>query len=218
MRDFNVNYDNLANQLIADYSNHINNVGCIQLIDKPKRINQSTGTGTIIDHIYTNTNFSNLITPIVLCEDISAHLPVYAELRCMPKKNVIKRPFVRKFTREKIYSFLVDLSNKIETTEMRGNNDLSKLLSIMNNLTNQHFPQKMLSRRQYNKLKNPWITPDLLTIIKNKNKLYASYLKNKTPEILKEYKQLRKNAKNTTDTWKYINQLLRKRKPNPILP
>jgi len=61
--------------------------------------------------------------------------------------------------------------------------------------------------------------------------MYARYLKNKTPEILKEYKQLRnkvthlkenakysyyknlfQNAKNTTDTWKYINQLLRKRK------
>ena len=77
----------------------------------------------------------------------------------------------------------------------------------------------MLSRRQYVVAMNPWITPDILTAIKHKNKLYPKYVKSKCPVILKEYKMCRnavthtktkakqkyfehlfKNARNTSDT------------------
>ena len=44
-------------------------------------------------------------------------------------------------------------------------------------MTNQFFPKKRLSRKQYKVAKHPWITPEILTAIKNKDKLYAKYLK-----------------------------------------
>ena len=95
----------------------------------------------------------------------------------------------------------------------------------------------MQSRRQYKVSKHPWITPDILTAIKYKNKLYSKYLKSKSPDLYYEYKKCRnkvshvkakgkqkhfenlfKDARDTADTWKYINQLLKKTKSKTTLP
>ena len=96
----------------------------------------------------------------------------------------------------------------------------------------------MQSRRQYKVSNHPWITPDILTAIKHKNKLYSKYLKSKSPELYHEYKKCRnklihvkakakkkqhfnnlfRDARDTADTWKCINQLLRKTKPKTTLP
>ena len=104
-------------------------------------------------------------------------------------------------------------------------------------LISQHFPKKMQSRRQYKVSKHPWLTPDILPVINHKNKLYSKYLKSKSPELYHEYKKCRnkvtqvkakakqkhfenlfKDARDTADTWKCINQLLRKTKPKTTLP
>ena len=95
----------------------------------------------------------------------------------------------------------------------------------------------MQSRRQYKVSKHTWITPDIVTFIKHKNKLYSKYLKNKSPELYHKYKKCRnqlthvkanakqkhfenlfKDACDTADTWKCINQLLKKTKPKTALP
>ena len=107
----------------------------------------------------------------------------------------------------------------------------------MSDLNNHYFPLKKMSRRQHKISKNSWIIQDILTSIKNKNKLYAKYLKNKSLEVLSKYKKYRnklthvketakhscfkylfQNAKKATDTWKHINELLKKTKPKSTLP
>ena len=52
--DFNIHYDKI-NKLsdITDYANHVQSVGCKQLIDKPTRIFESCSSS--IDHIYINS-------------------------------------------------------------------------------------------------------------------------------------------------------------------
>ena len=120
---------------------------------------------------------------------------------------------------------------------MLRSNDLEKLPNLISGLTNQHFPKKIQSRRRYKMAKNPWISPDILALIKCKNKLYAKYLKNRDPSIFNEYKKCKnkithikrkakqeyfanlfRNASNSSDIWIYINLLLRKRKRKPTLP
>ena len=54
-------------------------------------------------------------------------------------------------------------------------NNLEKLCNLIGDLTNQHFPAKTQSRRQYKTAKCPWITPDIFALIKYKNKLYSKY-------------------------------------------
>ena len=107
----------------------------------------------------------------------------------------------------------------------------------MNELTNACFPKRMLSRRQFKTSKNPWITPGILTSIKHKNRLYAKFLKNKSPTAHTDYKKyrnklthLKEAAKkiyyqklllgpgNPSNTWKNINQFLRKNKPKSTVP
>ena len=49
----------------------------------------------------------------------------------------------------------------------------------------------MQSCRHYKVSKHPWITPDILTAMKHKNKLYFKHLKSKSPELYHEYKKCR---------------------------
>ena len=120
---------------------------------------------------------------------------------------------------------------------MLNNCDVNILLTILSDLTNQFFPKKRLSRKQYKVAKNPWITPEILTAIKNKDKLYAKYLKERTPVSFTNYKKCRnqlthakikakqnffenlfRETKNPSDIWKHINKFLRKQKSSSAMP
>ena len=120
---------------------------------------------------------------------------------------------------------------------MQHNCDLNSLIKILSDLTNSCCPKKMLCRKQFKISKNPWITSGILTSIRHKNKLYTKYIKSKSPTLFEEFKKYRnrlthlkeaakrnyfhdlfKNSKNSSDTWKCINQLLRKTKPKTTVP
>ena len=109
---------------------------------------------------------------------------------------------------------------------------LNNIIALMSDLTNHHFLKKMLSRKQYRTSQNPWIIPELLASIIQKNKLYVNYMKSKCPKQLAIYKKLRNkvthekeaakrayfdnlfnHANNSAETWNLINQLLHKSKP-----
>ena len=178
------------------------------------------------------------VSLFILQEDISDHLPACIKYQCNFNRNT-KRPHYRKITQEGLEFFLEHLNNKLSTPEWLypSNYNLDKLLNLLNDLIPQHFPKKMQSGRQYKVSKHPWIIPDILTAIKHKNKLYSKYLKSKSPELYHEYKKCRnklthvkakakqkhfknlfKDTRDTADTWKCINQLLRKTKPETTLP
>ena len=77
--DSNIHYDKI-NKLsgITDYVNHVQSVGCIQLIDKPTRM--SASCSSIIDHIYTNSAHTSQVTPTITYDDISDHMSICAEI------------------------------------------------------------------------------------------------------------------------------------------
>ena len=103
---------------------------------------------------------------------------------------------------------------------------------IMLHITNQHFLQKFLSRKQYKISKKKRISCGILKLIKQKNKLHCKYLKIKVLLFLLWYKKPRNRVThekeaaktnyfenlfseangNTHETWKVINTLLRKPK------
>ena len=233
--DFNIHYDNInKSSNITDYANHVQSVGGMQLIDKPTRISKTCDS--IIDHIYTNSAHINHVTPTIICDDISDHFPICAVYKCKPKKTSRSRPYVRRMTREKIDRFLEDLYNSLYSL-MENESNLNSIITLMCDLTNHHFPKKMLSRKQYKTSKSPWITSELLALIKHKNKLYDKYMKNKCPKQLAIYKKLRNkvthekeaakrayfddlfgHASNSAETWNLINQLLHKCKPKAETP
>ena len=90
--DFNIHYDKINKmQNIMDYANHVQSVGCIQLIDKPTRISKTCDS--IIDHIYTNLAFINRVTTSII-QDISDHLPISMEFKCKLPTALSSRPLL----------------------------------------------------------------------------------------------------------------------------
>ena len=90
----------------------------------------------------------------------------------------------------------------------------------MSDLTNHYFSLKKISRRQCKIFKNPWITRCILTSIKNKNKLHAKYLKNKSPELLSKYKKYRNKLTDVKERAKrsyFENSFQNARKSNGCL-
>ena len=133
--------------------------------------------------------------------------------------------------------FLEDLDQSLRNFTYCNNIDLNPIISLINELTDRHFPKKRLSRQQYKTSKNPWITSKILASIKQNNKLYTTYIKTKCPLSLANYKKIRNkvthdkevakkayfenlfnNTSNSTDTWKLINRPLRKHAPKAEMP
>ena len=74
---------------------------------------------------------------------------------------------------------------------MLNNCDANILLTILSGLTNQFFPKKRLSRKQYKVAKNPWIKPEILTVIKTKICYMQNILK-KEPQFLLPLQKMQK--------------------------
>ena len=93
MGDFNIHYDKIdTSKTIEDYANHINSVGCVQLINKPTRI--CATCSSTIDHAYINSTCASNVSTLILQEDISDHLPLCVKYRCIPSIKTSQRPYI----------------------------------------------------------------------------------------------------------------------------
>ena len=102
--NLNIHYDKMDTpKHIADYINHINCIGCLQLIDKPTRI--CTTCSSIIDHVYINATFASDVSTVILQEDVSDHLPLCVKYCCAPTIKTSQRPYIRRITQESIEPF-----------------------------------------------------------------------------------------------------------------
>ena len=220
---------------IKNYFNHINSLGCTQLINKPTRITESSETLT--NHIYTNVTMLSQIIPSITTYDISDYLPVLAQIKLSLKEKHVQRPLVRIIKRENIDSFLADLELLVNTQETKCSNSMQVLIDIMQNLVDTHFPKMVMSRKQYKSSKKTRITKGILTLIKHQNKLFLKTAKCNCLEPRQTYKNYRKqlshlkekakqnyyhtlfnNSKNPSETWKIMNKILRKKQATTILP
>ena len=75
---------------------------------------------------------------------------------------------------------------------MENNYHLTKLLNTMSEVTNQYFPKKKTSRKQYKIANNPWVTSNIFNAIKSKYELYAKYLKERSLASYSNYKIISK--------------------------
>ena len=140
MGDFNIHCKNINTYSnVADYVNHIQSVGGMQLIDKSTRISKTCGS--IINHIYTNLAHINHVTTTVICDDISNHFPICAAYKCKPNTTSSSRPYVCRITHEKVDMYLEDLYNSLYSS-INNEIKLNNIIALMSNVTNHHFPKK----------------------------------------------------------------------------
>ena len=118
--------------------------------------------------------------------------------------------------------------------------NLSILLGVMIHLSNDYkqifdecFPLKRRSGK--NRIRKPWLTNCLLRSIKTKNKLYMQFIRRADPAKERRYKNYKNNLSrlirvakrpyydkkfeenktNTKQTWKYLNDIINKKKNKP---
>ena len=120
---------------------------------------------------------------------------------------------------------------------MQNNLDFEKLINVMKELVDSHFPLVRQSRKEFKYSHKPWITKGILTSIKTQNRLYKKYLKSKCETNCKTYKMYRNKLTHIkemsksnyyqcrlgesggmSDTWKIINNILRKPSKSFTLP
>ena len=178
-----------SSPVIDNYFNHLRNWGCIQLIDKPTRITQSSNT--VIDHIYTNSSLLNAVEAAVIYHGITNHLPIFANYKSLLRKNKVNWQLIRKLQQDKVEPFLIELERCLKEEFLKRDFGFEHLLGIFTKLTNSFFPKTTPSRNQCRISKNALITKGLLTSSRHKNKLpvYAKYLATKNPDSLSKYKK-----------------------------
>ena len=144
------------------------------------------------DHIYVNDSMLRDIHSSAVIEyDISDHMPTFLSLNVGATKKAPNRPLVRKITEIKRDVFLNELNQKLRYLDMQNNLDFEKLINVMKELVDSHFPLVRQSRKQLKYSHKPWITKGILTSIKTQNRLYKKYLKSKCEINCKTYKMYR---------------------------
>ena len=132
----------------------------------------------------------------VLQYEISDHLPIFGivDISCLTTKNSTVTQ-VRKFRTDKQDSFIDLLKVNCANDQITHNPYFDPNIALSNLITCMHktyhaiFPLEKISRRSRRKYKRPWITAAIIKIIKERNRFFKTYLKNKTASNFELYKK-----------------------------
>ena len=238
MGDFNLDLlKSSSNTRINTFLNNVYANGLTPMINKPTRLTKTTAS--LIDNIFINSYTSNVNAGIIY-SDVSDHLPVFVVLnnaqRCyeyMYDKGKKKRQ-INDNTKK---SFFCKLSSE-EWTDVYRSKDPNVAYEIFFSNFQRHYNESFTFVRSNKKNKNKklWVSLNLLTKIRLKNKLYKRFCCNPTYENEEKYKKIRNKVSSELrkakkmyfyqrfndcksdlkKTWRLINSIFKKRKP--ILP
>lgn len=235
MGDLNIDLmKKYTNSQIFDFINTVASSGFYPIINRPTRVNSRSATN--IDNIYTNVFCSSIISGIFVT-DITDHFPIFYISHFLDRVNNSKSKSFsfRKVTIENCNRLSVDLANA-DWSEVYQENDTERAYDVFYEkfigYYNEHFPVQTKHIKKRKRNRKPWVSLDMLKLIKTKNKLYKNYLKRSIQANYDKYKKLRnmvttrlRRAKrdyyfkkfdsvknNSKKTWTLINEILGKQK------
>ena len=143
-------------------------------------------SASLIDNIFVKlSNGNQVISSHIFVSKLSDHLPL---ITCL---DVLKRPefrpkfvFIQENSPESIQKFVSDVEDKINKTKFYTNYlkdpnaNYSTFEKIISESREKHLPYKRKKFKKYVHKLSPWMTKEILDMIKEKDKLY----KNKTLE------------------------------------
>ena len=189
--DSNINL--LCNSLVGDrYIDTFHSRGFLNHIKVPTRI--TINSCTLIDQIFSNNSTNEGISGVITT-DISDHLPTFIIFDKGKHLNKSRRPKYRRFFHEENLALFENcLSNftwasVIEETTTES--ALSNFLDIWSTAFNQAFPLKEVKVNKSCYKLNDFFTQGLLVSRKTKLSLYSVFLKNRSAENEKAYKNFR---------------------------
>ena len=216
------------NQSISNYTNDIHSHGCLQIVKSPTRISWKS-ENSLIDHIYTNLNESRISTETI-SYDISDHMPniIFTD-HFQLQKPLIEKRIIRDTRNFDINNFTMELNQKLLQTPMNnlsGNEMWNNFEGIFNSTLDNHAPFRLQSRKEAKFNHNPWITKEILKLIKTKQKLFNQAKKDKTKKepykiisnklthIIQQAKKnhfktkILQSKDNLGDLWKTVNSIV----------
>ena len=210
----------------------IYSLGCIPLITNPTRITETSSS--IIDHLYTNNIFhktdSFVILPIL--HNLTDHLPILASsyFKTIDKKS--NSGYFRDTKDFQVDNFVEDLYKNIASINLSDalsvNDYFADFISQFSTTLEIHAPMHKFTRKETKLQTKPWLSKEILTSIRYRNKLYRQCLNEQKPSLWEKYKKYRnkvtrmkeqakkihfqnvisKNKQNTAKLSKTINDLL----------
>lgn len=187
--DFNI--DMMSNSVNAvDFDVLLRSFGFSIVTKLPTRI--TTTSETMLDLFITNIN-NSVVHSGVICCDLSDHMGIYLFSRNkQPRSKHLRTPMVQYITPnalEQFYSEMSRTSWNYVFNETDADAAYEKFLSKFCVVYNRHFPLK--KKRTMKKIRKPWISNELHARIKQKNKLYNTYIASKSAHLFQEFKNYR---------------------------
>lgn len=232
--DHNINllhfeHDNQTNLFLDTMIAH----GFLPVITKPTRVTPTSAT--LIDHSFVRVgrDWQCRIRSGIVVGDISDH---FATLTCLSSNKF--KPVghnenfnVRKFSENNILTFKTLLNDYSfnEVLQCTSTDEAYKVfMHDYKSLFDMAFPVQTVKQKTKFVIRNPWMTPGLLTSSLRKEKLYKRKLKAPSEENTKKYKdftcvyvktlraaktayyhfQIAENSKNVKQTWRILKKLL----------
>ena len=189
--DININTSNEDDNVVLQYENMLNSVGCSNLINIPTHF-WATGRSTL-DHVISNID-NSLIDAGVLNNGKPGHLPTFAIIRNhkmnsspgIVKNENEKWRFIDDRHQEK---FLEILKDKLLLINLKEHPE--KILEAVTIATQSSidscFPLKTKSNRAKKRSSTPWKTTKIFKDEKTQSRLFRRFIKTKNPEDHKIY-------------------------------
>ena len=176
--DFNINLL-LTNQRekYQEYFDMFVTRGILPQATLPTRF--SSKRATLIDNIFCKANSSNKNISAVIVSKLSDHFPVFAGLDIIKKtKPCPKYVYTQESSPTAIQNFIADVENRMKATHY--NNDLfidpnqnyNTFEEIISSCKEKHLPFKKKRFNKYKHKLSPWITSEILNMLKSRDHLY----------------------------------------------
>ena len=218
------------NNATTEFINSMYSMSLYPTITRPTRI--TTHSATIIDNIFTNVIDKKISSGIII-NDATDHLPVFTVIKDGIRNNKDQKIHIisRIKTQDAVESFKRDLKNqdwnKVYVEDV--NESYNYFLSTLSAIYDKNCPlvRKTVKHKFGGK---PWLTKGIQKACKKKNTLYKDFLKKRTIEaeltyktyknklvrIMKSSKRdyyskvLEENKSNIKNTWKVLNDIIKK--------
>ena len=179
--DFNFDLLNLSHSDTFDFFETMMSNFLLPVITIPTKINRASHT--LIDNIFTNNINPDTKTGNLEINLSDGHLPSFI---VTPKQNQNHLPKKHNiFTRDKRNfngdALLTDFRNNnwdevIDLDKRDVNLSLQNFFSKINNILDSHMPMRKITQREFKQKYKPWITNNILSKIRDKNKIFKKYL------------------------------------------
>ena len=228
--DFNLNllnYSNCNNTL--KFINLMNASSFIPVISKPSRITDNSAT--LIDNIYINQP-SQFLSGLLTC-DFSDHLPLFLHLGNFfvnPNNDNIEHEIKYRLINDVSLNDLGNYLSQYDFSTILESNCVNTATSLFDEVINNAYTKfcPIITKKiKLKDIKKPWITKNIVNLIKRRSNLFVLYNLNKISKLSltryrnfvtnkirlakKEYyeRKFEEYKKNIRETWKIINDVIR---------